>query len=448
MGANQVHFGYSVAGSLTMRIMMHYGKKGFPLDLPEEWAVTVIRKKPMPILADPVEALGKAFANPVGSASLATLARGRRSACIVICDITRPVPNGLILPTLIREVLAAGIGARDITVLVATGLHRPNEGPELLEVVGDPWVLETVKVVNHGARNDDEHVYLGATRRGTPVRLDRRFVEADLKIVIGLVEPHFMAGYSGGRKVITPGIAHWQTITAIHSARFLEHEQAANCVLEGNPLHEELSEIAQMAGESLAINVVIDEMRRISYLNFGDLRLSHESAMAYMRPYAEVSVPQKFKTVVTSAAGYPLDKNYYQTVKGMVAAMNILESGGNLFILSECSEGMGSAEFIEAQKRLCTHGMDGFMEGIRPRLYAEVDEWETEMLLKPLRIGTVHLHSEGLCAADKALTGVCVVELLEDALRKSVEQAHDPRVAVIPEGPYVIPIYSSEPPSR
>ena len=425
-----------------MRIIMHYGKKGFPLDLPDGWAVTVIRKKPMPILADPVEALGKAFVTPVGGASLATLARGRRSACIVICDITRPVPNGLMLPALIGELLAAGIGARDITVLVATGLHRPNEGPELLEVVGDPWVLERIKVVNHVARNDDEHVYLGATRRGTPVRLDRRFVEADLKIVIGLVEPHFMAGYSGGRKVIAPGVAHWQTITAIHSARLLEHERAANCVLEGNPVHEELTEIAQMAGESLAINVVIDEMRRISYLNFGDLRLSHESAVAYMRPYAEVSVPEKFKTVITSAAGYPLDKNYYQTVKGMVAAMNILEPGGNLFVLSECSEGIGSADFIESQRRLCNEGMDGFMEGVGPKLYAEVDEWETEMLLKPLRIGTVHLHSEGLCAADKELTGVCVVDSLEEALRKSVEQARDTRVAVIPEGPYVIPIYS------
>jgi lactate racemase len=426
-----------------MRIMMHYGKKGFPLDLPDEWAVTVIRKKPMPLLADPVDALEKAFEHPEDCAPLAALAQGRRSVCVLICDITRPVPNGLILPVLIRRLMAAGISAGDITVLIATGLHRPNEGPELLEVVGDRWVADTVKVVNHHARRDDEHEHVGTTSRGTPVRLDRRFLDADLKIVTGLVEPHFMAGYSGGRKVITPGVAHWQTITTIHSARFLEHEQAVNCVMEGNPIHEELTEIADMAGETYAINAVIDELRRVSYLNFGELKKSHASAVTHMRQYAEIPVTEKFSTVVTSAAGYPLDKNYYQTVKGMVAAMNILEPGGNLFILSECSEGIGSSDFVESQRRLCAEGRDAFMKGIASKLYAEVDEWETEMLLKPLRLGTVHLYSGGLCGEDKALTGVCMVESLEDALRKSVEQARNTRVAIVPEGPYVIPVYSS-----
>ncbi len=425
-----------------MKIMMHYGRTGLPLDIPDEWDVTVIRKKPMPLLADPVESLEKAFASPVGCPPLAVLAQGRRSVCVAICDITRPVPNGVILPVLVRRLMAAGVSERDITVLVATGLHRPNEGSELLEVVGDRWVADTVRVVNHYARKDDEHAHVGTTGRGTPVRLDRRFVEADLRIVTGLVEPHFMAGYSGGRKVITPGVAHWQTITAIHSARFLEHELAANCVMEGNPIHEEMTEIATMVGESYAVNAVIDETRRISYLNFGELAQSHAAAVAHMRPYAEVSVSEKFPTVITSAAGYPLDRNYYQTVKGMVAAMNILSPGGNLFILSECSEGVGSDDFMESQKRLCREGSDAFMQDVASKLYAEVDEWETEMLLKPLRLGTVHLYSRGLCAADRELTGVCMVESLEEDLRASVEQAGDKRVAIIPEGPYVIPIHA------
>jgi nickel-dependent lactate racemase len=223
-----------------MRIELNYGKGMLPLDLPDDWEVTVIGKKPMTALADPVAAVEAALAAPRGMPSLAEAARGCRSACILICDITRPVPNGLTLPPLIKGLLAAGIDAQAITVLVATGLHRPNEGDELAEVVGDPWVMETVRVENHFARDTAAHVDLGVTpTRGVRVLLDRRLVEADLKIATGLVEPHFMAGYSGGRKVIAPGVAGKETITTFHSARFMENPRAANCVLDGNPLHEE-----------------------------------------------------------------------------------------------------------------------------------------------------------------------------------------------------------------
>ncbi len=424
-----------------MRIMINYGKYGLPLNLPDEWDVTVIRKKPMPQLAEPQADLRNALLNPVGSMPLADLVRGRKDVCIVICDITRPVPNGVILPVLINSLLSAGMNINAITLLVATGLHRTNEGKELLEVVGDKWVLEQVKSVNHFARNDDDHVYLGKTRRNTPVKLDHRFIEADLRIVIGLVEPHFMAGYSGGRKVIAPGIAHQETIKSIHAARFLEQEGVANCKLEGNPLHEELLEIARMAGECLAINVVVDEMRRISFVNFGDFEQSHLAAVSYMRPFAEIHMNKKFNTVITSGAGYPLDKNYYQTVKGMVAAMDILEKGGNLFIASECSEGIGSFEYKESQRKFITAGADMFMKEIMSKEHADIDEWETEMQLKPMQIGTVHIYSEGLSDTDKALTGAHIIESLEEAILESVEQSGNKGVAVIPEGPYVIPLF-------
>ncbi len=174
------------------------------------------------------------------------------------------------------------------------------------------------------------------------VKLDRRFVEADLKIVTGLVEPHFMAGYSGGRKVIAPGIAHRDTITTFHNARFMSDPKADNCVLEGNPLHREQLEIVRMLRRVLAVNTVIDEHRRVSFVNFGEVVDSHLEAVEFIRRYAQVAVPRRFKTVVTSAAGYPLDTTYYQTVKGMVGPVDILEPGGNLVVVSECSEGIGS----------------------------------------------------------------------------------------------------------
>jgi nickel-dependent lactate racemase len=422
-----------------MQVKMHYGKTGLPLNLPDDWDITVIRKKPMPILHDPLTALKETFERPTGAKSLSELARGRHNACILICDITRPVPNGTILPTLIRSLVSSGMKPTDLSILVATGLHRPNEGDELREVVGSDWVLETVKVENHFARRDEDHTNLGSTRHGTPVRLDRRFVEADLRIVVGLVEPHFMAGYSGGRKVITPGVAHRDTITSIHAASMLEQKGVENCVINGNPLHQELIDIAQMVGECFAVNVVIDEARQISFVNFGDIEKSHAEAVSFVRPFAEVSVAQKFKTVVTSGAGYPLDKNYYQTVKGMVAALDILEPGGNLFIVSECSEGIGSPEYAACQRRLIDMGAGAFMEQILPKTKADIDEWETEMQLKVARVGKIHLYSGCMCDTDKQLTGAVPVDSLVDAIQQRVDVFGDKRVAVIPEGPYVIP---------
>jgi nickel-dependent lactate racemase len=422
-----------------MHIDLRYGKGNYRLELDPGWDVSVIRKPAMPLLADPAGALRAALAAPVGARPLAEEARGATSACILVCDITRPVPNGLFLPLLVRELLQAGVPAAGITILVATGLHRPNEGDELAELVGDPWVMQTVKVENHYARNDADHVDLGATARGTPVKLDRRFVEADVRIATGLVEPHFMAGYSGGRKVIAPGVAHRDTITTFHSARFMAHPRAANCVLEGNPLHEEQLEIMRMLGGALALNTVIDEHRQLSFVNFGEVVESHLLAVEFIRRYAVVPIGRKFATVVTSAAGYPLDKTYYQTVKGMVAPIDILAPGGDLLIVSECAEGMGSAEYVEAQQRLLGLGVDGFMADISAKRHADVDEWQTQMQLKPMRAGTVHLYSESLAAEAWGLTGVQKMDSVPAAIRESVRRSGDAHIAVIPEGPYVVP---------
>src|SRR5208283_3159478 len=222
----------------------------------------------------------------------------------------------------------------------------------------------------------------------------------------GLVEPHFMAGYSGGRKVIAPGIAHKDTITTFHNARFMEHPQAANCVLEGNPLHEEQLEVVRMLGRVLAVNTVIDDKRKLSFVNFGEIEASHPDAVDYMQCYSEIFLDRKFRTIITSGGGYPLDKTYYQTVKGMVGAMGLLEPGGDIIIFSECSEGMGSLEYVEAQRQLIKLGVDGFLQSILSKPQAAIDAWQTEMQLIPMRIGNIHLFSGSLSKADKLLTGV------------------------------------------
>jgi lactate racemase len=427
-----------------MQVELNYGRGRLPVELPDDFQVTIVRKPPMPVLPDPSEAVRKALQEPVGTASLDQLARAARSAAIAICDITRPVPNHLFLRPLIEILLRSGIPATSIRVLVATGLHRPNLGAELDELIGDPWVLRTVRVENHYANRDEDHVLLGTTAtRGTVVRLDRRFADADLRIATGLVEPHFMAGYSGGRKVIAPGLAHAETITTFHSARFMADPNAINCNFEGNPLHQEQLEIVRMLGGALALNTVVDEARELSFINFGEIVASHAEAVDFVRNYAEVSVKRRFKTVVTSAAGYPLDRTYYQTIKGMVGPIDILEPGGRLIVASECSEGLGSAQFVNAQRRLIQLGADEFLRSILLKSHAEVDEWQTQMQLKPMAIGTLQLYSTGLNRAQHALTGVRSIDSVRSAVLESIAASGDRAVAVIPEGPYVVPFCRS-----
>ena len=418
-----------------MNVKLLYGRGELEVRLPHGCEPTVIEKPPMPVIEDPAAAVAAAL----DGGGLARAAAGASSACILICDITRPVPNRLFLRPLIERLEGAGIPRAAVTVLVATGLHRPNLGDELAEVVGDPWVLKHVRVVNHYARNDADHVDLGRTRRGIPIRLDRRFVEAGVRIATGLVEPHFMAGYSGGRKVIAPGIAHAETITTFHNHRFMSDPCADNCVLDGNPLHREQLEILERIGGALALNTVIDDRRRLAFVSFGDCRESHLDAVAFVRRYAEVALPRRFATVVTSAAGYPLDKTYYQTVKGMVGALGALEDGGHLIVASECSEGLGSAEYRDAQRRLVDAGPDAFLAGISGKSHAGIDEWQTQMQTRSLARGTISLFTEGLSPSDRALTGVGSIACVERAIAESVERHRDPRVAIIPEGPYVIP---------
>ena len=430
-----------------MKVDLLYGRDGITVDLPHEARVTVIRKHPMIPLADPLAEVKKAFATPVQSDPLSKLGRGKKKVCILICDVTRPVPNGVILPPLFDALYAAGISKDNILILVATGLHRPNEEEELREIIGSDEVYNSISIENHLARDREAHIELGKTSTGTPIAIDRRFVEAALKIVTGLVEPHFMAGYSGGRKVVIPGVAFQDTILKLHAAQILEHCRAVNCVIEGNPLHNEQMEIVQALGGILALNVVIDEERRIGFVNFGEVETSHLEAVAFMRKYAEVRIPRRFKTIVTTSAGYPLDKTYYQTIKGMVGVVDVLEPGGNIIIASECSEGMGSREFVEAQRLLCKLGPERFLATLETREQARIDEWQTEMLVKALKVGRVQLYTTGLDATARKDIYVEPVASIAEAVRASMQVQDDNDIAVVPEGPYVIPLFDDILPS-
>ena len=425
------------------KINLNYGRGSIPIEIDESWEAEIIRKPKMPIVPEPQRAVQQALLSPSSGPSLQAVARNKESACILICDITRPVPNGLLLPEIVSELMTAGIPRASIKILVATGLHRPNLGDELSRLIGDKWILENIEIVNHNAKNSDEHVLVGTTSKGTVARLDRRFVDAEVKIVTGLVEPHFMAGYSGGRKVIAPGIAHEETITTFHNHKFMSDPHADSCILVGNPLHEEQIEIVSMLGPVYCVNTVLDEHRNLSYVNFGEIISSHLESVNFAQEYLSVTVARRFQTIVTSAAGYPLDQTYYQTVKGMVTPYKILQPGGDLIIVSDCSEGLGSSEYKDAQRRLIKLGYTSFCESIAKKDYASVDEWQTQMQTKAMKVGNINLYTTGLNEADRALTGVNMISDVNEFIRHCVQRnkntLRETSLAIIPEGPYVVP---------
>ena len=426
------------------RVQLLYGRTICDVSFPEECSIHEIHKNQSNPLPDAAQATRAALQDPVQIPPLSQIARNARRVCILVSDITRPTPNGVVLPHIVAELEEAGISREQITILIATGLHRPAPEGEKRIIVGDENIYKTVRVVNHYANNDAQHVKLENTSRGTPVLIDRRFAEADVKVLIGLVEPHFMAGYSGGRKLIAPGIAHKETILTFHSPAFMEDPKARNCNLKGNPLHEDQLEIVSMVGDIFGINVIINEERDIVYVNAGDAIQSHLKAVASARRICEVELPRQFSTILTSAGGFPLDKTYYQTVKGMVSPLDILKPGGKVIIVSECSEGMGSDNFLEAQKWLAESDPQSFMRRISETGHQpSIDQWQTEKLVESLKKGEVYLFSTNLTEEDWALTCVHRAQSVEQAVLDSVEQSGDPHVAVIPEGPYVIPLYKS-----
>ncbi len=422
----------------TMTSSLLYGRQGLQVHLPGDCRGHWIRKGRVPVLPDLSAACLEALGNPAGCPPLRELARGRRSACILVCDVTRPVPNASLLPPILAELGAAGVSRDRVTVLIATGLHRAAPEVEKRSIVGEEAYGE-VRVENHRAEDDASHVRLGTSSGGIPALLDRRFVEAEVRIVTGLVEPHFMAGYSGGRKVIVPGVAHRDTILALHAPPLMEHPRATSCVLDDNPLHREQLEIAAMVAPVFGVSVVLDEERRGVFVSAGALVESHLQAVDVARRISEVRVGRKFHTILTSAGGFPLDKTYYQTIKAMVTPLDILEPGGTVVVVSECSEGVGSTGFRDAQALLVQLGPRGFVTKISSAEHPVIDQWQTEKLAQALCRAEIHLYAPAVPESDWGLLGVRRALDPMGALQEAVARSGDTAVAVIPEGPYVIP---------
>jgi nickel-dependent lactate racemase len=425
----------------TIPVRLGHGR--VDLHLPE--SVTVLQPPEVAALADPGSGIRHALANPIDSASLddVVAARQPRSVAIAVSDITRPVPNQILLPPVFASLNRQGIGDDQIVIIIATGMHRPSTIAERERMLGRE-IERRCEIIDHRA---DDLSSVREVCHVPPVRINRRFLDADFRIVTGLIEPHFMAGYSGGRKGICPGLADLATVQRFHGYRVMSDPRADNGVLDGNPCHEEALRVARIAGCDFLVNVAITHDRETAGVYCGDLETAHLAGCREVGRWSGVQVTTPFDLVVTNGGGYPLDATYYQTVKGMVSALPATHANSTLVVLSSCHEGVGSPEYGRLMQRW---GRDwrNFIESIRNSENVEKDQWQMQMQVRALaKLGPdrVRLVCDGLPPETQEAMGIRPIAGDGDAVtrcRQFVDRyikAHPhARVAVIPEGPYTM----------
>jgi len=421
----------------TLKVTLDYGRMGLPVELPAERVVGPLTIEDVTPMEDPEKAVAAAIETPIGTPPLREIARGRESACILVCDITRPVPNRTILGPMLKVLHEVGISREGVLILVATGLHRPSTPAEKVEMLGEE-IASAYRVEDHHGTRLEEHRQVGTTPRGIPAWIDSRYLGAELKIATGLVEPHLMAGYSGGRKLICPGIAAIETVKRWHSPELLEHPNADYGILEGNPVHEENTRIARMAGCDFIVNVTIDSQRRVTSVVAGDMEQAFLAAVRFIDGIVRAAVARPVDIVVTSSAGYPLDTTFYQSVKGLSGCLPIVKQGGTIIMAASLSEGIGSPELQSIFREIPS--LEFFMERILDKDYFVMDQWQVEELAKVRRKARVKIVTDGLSSE---VLGRCFVEhapSVEQALASSLaEYGPEATIAVIPKGPYVLP---------
>lgn len=417
-----------------MKLCLDYGCQGLEVEVPDN--AQVLQMADTPGLDRVEERLEEALRHPIGTPGLCALAAGRRDACVVIADITRPVPNALILPPLLRALEEAGIPRERITILVGTGLHRPNEGEELKALVGEE-IARRYRIANHRARAKETLVFLGETSCGAPIWIDRLYVEADLKIATSLIEPHLMAGYSGGRKAICPGLMGVDTMRVLHGPKLMGDPRSAEGIIEGNPFHRQALEVAQKAGVDFTLNVSMNARRQLTGIFCGDLEKAHAEGVAFVEQQASAFVEEPADIVITSSAGHPLDLTLYQAIKGLTAVLPIVREGGTLLMAARCQEGLGSREFSELL--LSTPSAAAFLRQLEDPDFFAIDQWQLQELCKVRQKAEVKLFSEGIdrcCDSRLLMDRVPSVEAgLQQALCRHGAGA---RLAVVPKGPYVL----------
>lgn len=417
-----------------MNVNLAYGRGHLTVEFPED-RTTVIQPANRPGLADEKNAVLESLRHPIGSAPLLERVGREDKVCILFTDITRATPNERLIPWLLEHL--AGVPKDNLVLLNQTGTHRPNTEEELAKML-TPGVVENYRVVNHECEDEASLVRIGAMRDGAPALLNRLAVEADLRIVTGFIEPHFFAGFSGGIKGLMPGVGGLASVMSNHGAKNIGDPNATFGVTEGNPLWEELRDIALQAGPSFILNVALNEDRAITGVFSGDIIEAHREGCEFVRASAMQKFSEPFDIVVTTNSGYPLDMNLYQGVKGMSAGARVVKEGGVLILACECSEGLPDGSPLEKLLRGAS-GPEEILAMLATPGFVRPEQWQAQIQALVQRKARVLIHSK----LPESTVKTAYLESCPDigATVKSLLQERGPqaRVAVLPQGPLTVP---------
>lgn len=416
-----------------MRVTLAYGRSGLEVELPDE-RTDVVEPVEAPALPDEQAAIVAAVRAPLGTPPLRELASADDSVVIVVNDGTRPMPSARVLPPMLAEL--DHVPRERITILVATGTHRANTPAELDEMLG-PAIARGYRMVNHDARDAATLAYLGTTRRGHPIYLNRLYLEASVRILTGFVEPHFFAGFSGGPKPLMPGLAGLETVLHNHGPRMIAHPNATFGALEGNPIHEEQREVALLAPPTFSLNVALDKRHRLTGVWAGEMMAAHAAGVAFVRATAMRAVPPEYDVVLSTNSGYPLDQNLYQSVKGMTAAARAVRQGGAIVMAAECADGLPDHGLYAT----LLHGADdpdGLLALVERAETPLADGWQAQIQAQVQRHAAVYLYSS---LPDQAVRRALLMPCHDVAAQvRALLSAHGPnaRLLVLPQGPQTV----------
>jgi len=420
----------------TRAVRLAYGRTGLSVTLPSA-RTTVVAPAHLAAAPDPAAVLRDALRRPVSGPPLRSLVRPGQRVAVSVCDITRPQPREAMVRALLEE-LDGLLDPRDLTLLVASGTHRGSADAELRAMFGDELV-DGVRIVVHDARDAGSLVWCGYFGAGVPVWLNREWVEADVRITTGFVEPHFFAGFSGGPKLVAPGLAGLETVLTLHDAVRIGSPRATWGVCEGNPVHDDVRAIAAGTGVDFAFDVILNAAQQVVEAFGGPVAQMHAAARERVRAVAMRPVPHRFDIVVTSNSGYPLDQNLYQAVKGMSAAATVVRPGGLILCAALCEDGFPDhGSFRDVLASAATPG--DLLAAIEARPRPVPDQWQVQVLARVLTMARVGVYSDVLDGAALRSAHLSKVDDVAAAVGREIDRiGPHATVCVLPEGPQTIP---------
>jgi lactate racemase len=426
----------AAAAALEKSVRLSYGRTGLMVRVPD--GARVVEPRWVPGVPDETAAIQAAIRHPVQSEPLAARVRPGDTVVVTHSDITRATPNDRLLPVLLAELESAGVRREDITLINALGTHRPQTEAELRQMLGD-FIVDHYRCRQHDARDDAGLVALETSPGMHPVRLNRTFMGADVRILTGFIEPHFFAGFSGGPKGVLPALAGAESVLSNHGHTMIGHPQSTWGMTEGNPIWEEMRDVATRVSPTFLLNVTLNVRRQITGVFAGDLRSAHAAGCSFVRETAMVGVDAPYDIVVTSNGGYPQDQNLYQTVKGMSAANRVVRKGGAIVLAAACEDGL-PAQGRYADLLAKAGSPRGVLEMLAQPGFAEQDQWQVQIQALIQLHADVYVYSEGV--TDKEIQGALFTpsrDVTETVRGLCARYGENARVCVLPEGPQTIP---------